>query len=173
MQSDKRVKDIAVGVFDFPHVPYWFSISQVIKIIKVSFLDTRKYPDPLALLVFDEKYNLMGTLTLADILRGLEPRFLQPAEKARGAEEDQSELSLLWDTLFTRETKTLAEKPVSEIMVPARFFVEPDDPIAKATYLMVRHNLSLLPVLENKKKLVGLVRMLEVFEEASNIVLKE
>ena len=38
---------------------------------------------------------------------------------------------------------------------------------------MLHHDLLLLPVLENKKKFVGLVRMIEVFDEISNAILKE
>jgi hypothetical protein len=173
MQNDKRIKNIMIGIFDYPHIPYWFSIGQAIKIIRVSFLNTKKFPDPMVILVFDEKYNLMGTLTLKDILSGFEPKFLKPGNKVRFPEEDESALSRIWDTLFDQESKTIAEKPVSEIMAPARFFIEPDEPIRKAAYLMIAHDLVLLPVLENKKKLVGLVRMAEVFEEMSDIVLKE
>jgi len=173
MPDSKLVKDVMIGIFEYPHVPYWFSISQAIGIVRVSFLSAKKYPDPMAVLVFDEKYNLMGTLTLKDLLRGLEPRFLKPSATAQVAEEDESALSLIWDTLFTSETKELAEKPVSEIMTPAKYFVDLDDPVTKAAYLMIHHDLVLLPVLENKKKFVGLVRMIEVFDEISNALLKE
>jgi len=173
MSNGKAVKDVMIGIFEYPHVPYWFSISQAIRIVKVSFLSTKKYPDPMAILVFDEKYNLMGSLTLKDILRGLEPRFLKPSAAAQVPAEDESGLSLIWDTLFTRETKELAEKPVSEIMVPAKQFVDPLSPVTKAAYLMLHHDLVLLPVLEDKKKFVGLVRMIEVFDEISGAILKE
>ena len=173
MSESKVVKDAMIGIFEYPHVPYWFTINQTIKIVKVSFISTKKYPDPLAVLVFDEKYNLMGTLTLKDILRGLEPRFLQPSAIAQLPEEDESTLSLIWDTLFNKSSKALADKPVSDIMIPAQYFVEPDDPITKAAYLMIHHDLVLLPVLENKKKFVGIVRMIEIFDEISNAILKE
>ena len=162
-----------IGIFEYPHVPYWFTVSQAIRIVKVSFISSKKYPDPMAILVFDEKYNLMGTLTLKDILKGLEPRFLKPSEKAQVAEEDESALSLIWDTLFDKGSKEFAERPVSEIMAPAKYFVEPTDPLTKAAYLMLHHDLVLLPVLENKKKFVGLVRMIEVFDEISSGLLKE
>jgi len=173
MSDSKLVKDLMIGIFEYPHVPYWFSLNQAIRIVKVSFISAKKYPEPMAILVFDEKYNLMGTLTLKDILKGLEPRFMRPTTKAQGLEEDETGLSLIWDTLFAKESKELAEKPVSEIMVPAKYFVEPDDPITKAAYLMLRHDLVLLPVLENKKKFVGLVRMIEIFDEISNTLVKE
>jgi CBS domain-containing protein len=172
--SDRKVaKDVMIGIFEYPHVPYWFTISQAIRIVKVSFISSKKYPDPMAILVFDEKYNLMGTLTLKDILRGLEPQFLKPSAKAQVAEEDESALSLIWDTLFDKGSKEFAERPVSEIMTPAKYFVEPTDPLTKAAYLMLHHELDLLPVLENKKKFVGLVRMIEVFDEISSGILKE
>ncbi len=174
MSDGKLAKDVMVGIFEYPHVPYWFSISQAIKIVKVSFISTKKYPDPMAILVFDEKYNLMGTLTLRDILKGLEPQFLKtPPDKAQVPAEDESSLSLIWDTLFTKGTKELAEKPVSEAMMPAKYFVEPNDPLTKAAYLMIHHDLVLLPVLESRKKFVGLVRMIEVFDEISNAVMPE
>jgi len=173
MSDGKVAKDVMISIFEYPHVPYWFSISQAIRIVKVSFISTKKYPDPLAILVFDEKYNLMGTLTMKDILRGLEPKFLKPTTKAQVPEENESHLSLIWDKLFDKDAKELAEKPVSEIMIPARYFVEPDDPITKAAYLMIHHDLVLLPVLENKKKFVGIVRMIEIFDEISNAVVKE
>jgi len=172
--SDRKVaKDVMIGIFEYPHVPYWFTISQAIRIVKVSFISTKKYPDPMAILVFDEKYNLMGTLTLKDILRGLEPQFLKPSEKAQMPAEDESALSLIWDNLFDKGSKEFTERPVSEIMTPAKYFVEPTDPLTKAAYLMLHHDLILLPVLENKKKFVGLVRMIEVFDEISNAMLKE
>ena len=83
MSTSKVAKEVMVGILEYPHVPYWFSINQAIGIIKVSFLSVKKYPEPMAVLVFDEKYNLMGTLTLKDILKGLEPRFLKPSTKAQ------------------------------------------------------------------------------------------
>ena len=110
MSESKVAKDVMTGIFEYPHVPYWFSISQAIRIVKVSFLSTKKYPDPMAVLVFDEKYNLMGTLTLKDILKGLEPQFLKPSGKAQVAEEDESALSLIWDTLFNKESRETLQK---------------------------------------------------------------
>ncbi len=174
MSDTKVVKDLMIGIFDYPHVPYWFSISQAIKIVRVSFLDTNKYPEPLAILVFDQKYHLLGTLTLRDILRGLEPKFLKATVGgAQIAEGDKTELALIWDSLFDIKAKEMAERPVSEIMIPAKHFVEPGDPITKAAYLMLQHDLVLLPVLEEKRKFVGLVRMIEIFDALSNAILKE
>lgn len=173
MSDSKAVKDLMIGISEYPHVSQGSSVKEAIKIAKASFVKNKKYCEPLAILVFDEKNNLLGTLTLKDILRGLEPRFLKPSTKAQVAEEDETALSVIWDSLFDKESRDLAGRPVKEIIVPARYFVAPNDRITKAAYLMLHHDLILLPVLEDKKKFVGLVRMIEIFDEISNAILKE
>lgn len=173
MSPIKKSRDIMVDIFDYPHIPYWFTIKQALGIIEVSLASTKKRPEPLAILVFDEKYNLLGTLGLKDIVKGLEPRFLTPTTKAQVHDEDESGLAMLWETLFDTGSKTIEERPVSEVMIPARHFVIPDDPITKAAYLMIRNDLVILPVLEGGKKFVGLVRMLEIFHELSKAMLKK
>ena len=110
-------------------------------------------------------------MALKDILKGLEPKFMKPITEAQVYSEEETELSLIWDTLFDKETKDLAEQPVNGLFIPVKFFVEPDDPITKAAYMMIRHDLISLPVLEEKKKFVGVIRMLDVFDELSNAVL--
>jgi len=171
MSKSAVVKDLMVDVFEYPHIPYWFTIKQAIGIIKKSFLETEKCVRPLAVLVFDQKYNLMGTVTLKDILKGLEPQLLKPQVMTdfAGADIEQA-LASYEAAMFSEESKKLVEKPVSEIMTPIKVFVSPDDTAVKAAFLMVHHNITILPVLEDRKKLVGLVRMLEVFKEVSSIV---
>jgi len=139
MSESKVVKDIMIDVFEYPHVPYWFTVKQAIMVIKKSVMGTEKCIHPMAILVFDEKYNILGTLTLKDILKGL-------------------------------ESKEKAETPVSEVMIPAKFFIEPDAPTTKAADLMLDNDLVLLPVIEDKKKFVGVVRMIEIFDELTSAV---
>ena len=170
MSKGKLVKDIMFDVFDYPHIPSWFSIRQAIEIIKKSLLSGDQCHNPMAVLVFDEKHNLLGTVSLKDILKGLEPNFLKPSKKAQVHEEDESGLSVLWDTQF-KESREAAERPVSEVMVPTKLFVKPEDPLTKAAYLMIHNEMALLPVLEDNKKFVGLVRMIEVFNELSDAVM--
>lgn len=171
MADGKTVKDLMIDVFEFPHIPYWFSMRQAMGIIKKSVLESAKCIRPIVILVFDEKYNLVGTLNHVNILKGVEPRFLKPTTKAQVHEDSLEGLSVLWDSLFSKESAALAEKPVSEIMIPATLFVEQNDPITKAAYLMLHNDLLLLPVLEDKKKLIGVIRMIDVFDEVSNAIL--
>jgi CBS-domain-containing membrane protein len=170
MEIGKRVEDIMVSIFDYPHIPYWFSFNQAIRIAKASFRnDSRKSLDPMAMLVFDEKYNLLGTLSVQDIIKGLEPKFSGPGPDTHSKGEDISG----WDSVLAASLKEFSVRQVSEIMAPAEYFCEPEDQLSKAAYLMAGNNLFLLPVLEKKRKLVGLVRMLDIFDAISDEVLKK
>ena len=168
------VKEIMVDIFDFPHIPYWFTIKQAMVIIKKSFVETEKHIYPPVVFVFDEKYNLMGSFAPNDIIRGLEPRLMKPKIMLDevASVDIENAMTTLEACLFGEESKKLGERSIIEIMIPAKTFVFPDDSIIKAAFLMVHHNLAVLPVLDNGRKFVGIVRMVEVFSEISNIVLE-
>jgi Mg/Co/Ni transporter MgtE len=166
------MKDLMIDVFEFPHIPYWFTIRQAIDIVKKALIDSEKCYHPMAILVFDEKYNLLGTLTHIDLLKGIEPALANIQADTAERQGSPALPTLDWATLFTHNSRGLAERPVSEIMAPARIFVQTEDPASKAVYLMTSHNLVLLPVLDEGKKLVGLIRMLELFDVLSGSVVK-
>ena len=146
MTYGRTVKDVMVGISQYPHVPYWFDLGQTIKIVKVSFLETNKYYMPMTILVLDEMYDLRGTLTLKDILGKI--------QEEKGSRE-------------------ILKSPVGMIMTPAKIFVQPGDLVTNAAALMIENNLDLLPVSSEKNKFVGLVRMMETFDELINVVLKK
>ncbi|MEW6108738.1 MAG: CBS domain-containing protein [Nitrospirota bacterium] len=170
MDSNKKVGDLKIDIFDYPHIPYWFTLKQAIGIIRKSMIESEKCFHPFAILVFDEKYNLMGTLSLKDILKGLEPKFLTPSTKVEGYTQSVESLSLVWDSLFSEKSKALAERPVSDVMVPITGQVSSNDPLTKAAYMMIHQNSMILPVIDNQK-IVGIIRMKEVFEEIAKVVL--
>ena len=121
---------------------------------------------PPTLLVFDEKYQLMGSLTMEDLIRGVEKKFVR----------SNHFMSKEWDTpvffegLFTEGVKTEARKPVSEIMSPVTETVGPDESIIKAIYIMMEHNLQLLPVID-QGTVQGVIRLNEIFNEIATLVM--
>lgn len=175
MSAIKTIRDVMVDVFDFPHIPYWFTLRQAMGIVQKSLLVGERSHYPLALLVFDEKYNLMGTLGLRDIMQGLEPGFLKPPASAHvqvPEEESAAGLALIWEAVFSGGSQEKAGNPVGESMIPAKYFVKPEDPVTRAAYLMIHHHLVMIPVLDETQKLVGVVREIEIFNELANTVLQ-
>ena len=51
-----------IPLTDYPHIPYWFTIKQAIAIVKKAALGLEGKLEPTILLIFDEKYQLMGSL---------------------------------------------------------------------------------------------------------------
>lgn len=166
----KKVRDFIIDHFLFPHIPYWFSLKEAIVVMQEALSSSTTCLRPVVMLVFDEKYSLVGTLSHVDILRGLEPVYLRPVSKLEGHKEAEIPLAVIDEILF-KDCKKMAEKPVSSAMVPVKYYVTPEDPITKAAYLMLHENQLVLPVLEDKK-LLGVVRLMEIFDEIAKAVIE-
>jgi CBS domain-containing protein len=166
MPNAKKVKDLMIPLEDYPHIPYWFTLRQAMAIVREAAIKFEGAFEPRAVLVFDEKYQLMGMLTLRDIIKGLEPRFLQES----GLIKMDPSLTVLVGDLFGPGLKEASQKPVSEVMSPIRVTVEAGDPIAKALSLMIKENVGLMPVIQ-EHRVAGMVRLSDLFKEVSDLVL--
>jgi CBS domain-containing protein len=166
MPYEKKVKDLMIPLEDYPHIPYWFTLRQAMAIVREAAIKFEGSFEPRAVLVFDEKYQLLGILTLRDIIRGLEPRFLKETDLIKA---DPS-LTVLFGDLFGPNMKEQSQKPVSEVMSPIKITVGAQDNVVKALYLMIKKNVGLMPVMEDNK-VIGMVRLSDLFNEISRIVL--
>jgi Mg/Co/Ni transporter MgtE len=173
MTDRSTAKELMIDVFEYPHLPYWFTIKQAVGVIRKSLIKTDKCVHPKVIFVFDEKYNLIGYLPFEAILRGLESIAAPAAAADTDASlVDEAALARFKTGLLGGEAKQYVEKPISEVMVPIRAFLSPDDSVVKAARLMLHHNSMALPVLENNQKFVGVVRMMDVFDEIFTSVLQ-
>ncbi len=166
MPYTKKVKDLMIPLEDYPHIPYWFTLRQAMAIVREAAIKFEGSFEPRAVLVFDEKYQLMGMLTLRDVVRGLEPRFAED----KGLIKSDPSLAVLLGDMFGPGMKEASQRPVSEVMSPIKVTVNGDDPITKALFLMIKENVGMMPVLQDNK-VVGMVRMNELFKEISDVVL--
>ena len=166
MPHDKKVRDLMIPLEDYPHIPYWFTLRQAMAIIREATLKFEGAFEPRAVLVFDEKYQLMGMLTLRDIIKGLEPRFLQETSLVK----TDASLAVLLGDLFGPNLREQSQRPVSEIMSPIQVTVSGDSPIVKALYLMIKENVGLMPVIQDDK-VAGMVRLSDLFNETAKVVL--
>ena len=166
----KRAGEIMIPLDEYPHIPYWFTLRQAIAELEKSEMeiDGRKSL-PRAVLVFDEKYQLLGMARRRDILRGLEPEFLmEPAQHGSrktlfDVKVDPESFEMSYDKL-AKDIREQAERPISDVMLPIVATVDDDDHLVKVIYEMVESDLSLLPVLK-EGKVVGVVRSVDVFHE--------
>ena len=166
MTNEKMVKELMIPLEDYPHIPYWFTLRQAMAIVREAAVKFEGQFEPRAVLVFDEKYQLMGILTLRDIITGLEPKFLQETSLIK---TDPS-LTVLMGDFFGSKMQEQSHRAVSEVMGPIKFTVNAADAIAKPVYLMIKENVGLIPVMSDGK-VAGILRLSDLFGEISKIVL--
>jgi CBS domain-containing protein len=171
MPYRKQVAELMIPLEDYPHVPYWFTLRQAMAIVREAAIKFEGTFEPRSMLVFDEKYHLLGILTLRDILRGLAPQFTQGAVGKLTTDSDlNSAVSELETDLSGQRVKEASQTPVSEVMSPIEITVDVGDSLAKALLLMIKEGLGRIPVMR-EQKVVGLVRLSDLFKEISDFVL--
>ena len=173
MPYRKKVADLMIRLEDYPHVPYWYTLRQAMAIVREAAIKFEGTFEPRSVLVFDEKYHLLGILTLKDIVRGLTPKLLQSAmSKLQAAFDVDSVIANLEADLSGPAVREAAETPVSEVMSPIRGMVDINDSLAKALFLMVKEDVSRIPVMQNER-VVGIARLSDLFQEVSGFVLSD
>jgi len=168
LSETKKVKELMIPLEDYPHIPYWFTLRQAIAIVREAAIKFEGSFEPRAVLVFDEKYQLMGILTLRDIIKGLEPRFMHETAMVKA----DPNLTVLMGDIFGPGMREASQKPVSEVMSPIKVTVQGNDPLAKAIFLMIQENVGAMPVIQNSK-VAGMVRLSDLFKEISDMVLSD
>ena len=162
----KCAGEIMIPLETFPFIPYWFTLRQAMAIVRESAIKFEGSSEPRAVLVFDEKYQLMGILTLRDIIKGLEPRFMHETALVKS----DPNLTVLMGDLFGPGMREASQKPVSEVMSPIKITVQGSDPIAKALFLMIKEGVGVMPVIQDSK-VAGMIRLSDLFKEISDMVL--
>ena len=160
---------------EYPHIPYWFTLRQATSELDKSEVEIGGRKSlPRVILIFDEKYRLMGMAKRRDIMRGLEPEFLskRPIESRKtlfDVKVDPNLSELSYDKLLDGIWRQ-AERPICDVMRPIAATVDIEDHLVKIIYEMVDRGLSLLPVLQ-EGKVAGVVRSVDAFREIAEILL--
>ncbi|MEW5722738.1 MAG: CBS domain-containing protein [Thermodesulfobacteriota bacterium] len=157
MAKSKKVRDLIIPLSEYPHIPYWGTLKEAIVQLNLAY-ETGHH----TVLVFDEAYKLVGLLLQKDILRGLVPKF------ARHYDEG---VPIAWDDLLAAGAGKRLGGEVKEFMSGATTRLDAEDSVLKAAHLMVEKDTYLMPVMEGDR-LIGVVRMGDLFHEITNAVLE-
>jgi predicted transcriptional regulator len=170
----KKVKEIMIPLSKYPHIPYWFTIRQAIVEMEKSELDIDGRKSlPRGVLVFDEKYRLMGVVRRRDILKRLEPEASdENSENVSKAGETKGDVKSIpvVPAGWVAEMKKRGEHQVCEIMMPIGVTINSEDQLVNAINKMVDNDLSIIPVMKDDK-VVGVVRSVDVFHEIAKLML--
>ena len=160
MAKHQKVKDLMIPLEDYPHIPHWFTLRQAMAIIREAAVKCEGAFEPRAVLVFDDKYQLMGILTIRDIITGLEPSLVRIRPQSGRP---------LWAT-FGPNLKEHSQRLVSEVMSPIKATVDGNAPIFQPLCLMIKENVGLMPVTQ-ADKVAGMIRFSDLFNEIAKLVL--
>lgn len=172
--KSERARDLMIPLEQYPHIPYWFTIRQALVELEQGDIAARsgRRSLPRVVLVFNESYQLLGMVRRRDLLRGLGLEALPAGgrgplgffRRAGAADEVSPET--------VSRLRAQAERQVSDVMSPVPATVNGDDPVLKVARLLVEHDVSLLPVME-EGAVAGVVRTVEVLHAVAALVLEE
>lgn len=168
MPLSKSIRDIFVPLAEYPSIRESASFLDAYKTLHAGYISGKRYRH---ILVLNDSDQLVGLLGLPDILRGMFPDYLRTQELDHNEPIPEfPNLSLIWAKTSHEQSREAVKKPVHGFMGPVPRKVDINDPITKAAYLMVIHDSSVLLVVDDDK-LMGVVRIIDVFNESAKMVL--
>jgi len=165
------VKDFVIPLERYPHIREEQTLAEAIKqVLSYKWGAKEQLLRFAELFVFNHEDQVVGKITVGDILTALEPRLLKKEEDPvfEGPEVDASNLSILWEDAFFKQCREHQERPVKEIMSPITTVINSSDLVLKALYVMLRSGEQSLPVLDDGK-VVGVLRIEELFTITSGL----
>ena len=156
MEKHKKIKDFIVPVHEHPHLPYWGTLKEAV--VQLNLAYEQGYQ---VVLVFDEAYKLVGMLSQKDILQALDPKM---------GHRYKESAPLLWNELPQSGIKDRLSRPIKDFMSKAKTTFGAEDTILKAVQTMLQNGDVISPVMDGNK-LIGVVRLKDLFHEITNLVL--
>jgi CBS domain-containing protein len=185
MVKQKTVKDIMVPIGEYEKVDVEVRLCDALSVLKKNYESAKTGASGRfhkTVFVTDASKNIIGKLSLYDLIRGLVPESSKRLEFPRKeayvrtpriweVEEKVEELRerLGWLThSFADLVKQEAQKKVKDIMGPVHPILKEEDTINQAIYLMFRENIR-QPLVVRKGEVVGVIDLMRVFSELLEI----
>jgi predicted transcriptional regulator len=118
---------------------------------------------PFGLIVIDYARRYAGVLTIDDFMKELRQLYRDACDKPGGKE---------WMSRFFNECEIMGIKKVSEIMSVKRLSVRPGEGFEKSCELVLRKKLTLLAVVDEQSKPVGIITRRQVLAEIGSRMFK-
>ena len=172
-RREKKVRDIMIHIDDYTKVYEYDTVRDAIQNLISSFnkfISSGRIMETghRSLLVLDDKEQVVGILSIMDLIRALRPAYLSAAKPSTA---DSMQYSyMFWDGLFTTQAKALANKKVGDIMSETPRKVGQDMNLLEIANLMFTSQIRRMLVTD-ENKIIGVVREQELFFEIANIII--
>jgi len=148
MPHSVPVSKLMIAPGAWPQLRAEADVSTTIKILRIISENEKLEHGHSTPLVFDENYDLLGFVHLTDLLKAVRH---------------------LCDKTDEPCALGQATNPVRSLVTRFAASVKPEDSILKALDIMMDHNVSLVPVLENGK-LQGMIKLSDVFDTVAALL---
>ena len=171
-RQERCTRHVMVPFTEYTTIPQTGEVQEAIAKLRESFfsrLSTSRLMETghRSVLVLDSKKNVVGILTITDLMEAIMPRYLSAPKPSTA---DSMEFSpMFWSGMFSREVKLLIGKKVSEIMSPAPQTIDAEANLMEAAYMMIKSNLRRLVVMQ-KNRPVGIIREQDLFFEMDRLL---
>ncbi|MBA3007913.1 MAG: CBS domain-containing protein [Proteobacteria bacterium] len=158
------VRDVTILLDRYPHLNEHQTLQDAITEIHSFAVGEKERIRYSSLLIVNDSNQLVGKVTLNDLLHGLVPRLVEATkvEKFEGKGSEFSNLAILMEDSFFSNCKQQSQKKISEFMSKIPLMITADSPLLEALVMMLNTENTILPVVD-EDKIIGVVCMEELF----------
>lgn len=163
------VRDIIIPLDRYPHLNENRTIQEAVEVLMAFRAREQRPPLYTVLLIVNDKNQLVGKLSLIDILHGLVPRLVDTtkADKFEGKDAEYPNLAFLYEEKTFANCGKNQQKPVKPLLQDIDFSISADTHILNALVMMSHRNDFYVPVTENGN-IIGILRLEEIFNAICN-----
>jgi len=173
-KSEPSVKDIMVPFSSFSKVHESSTVDEAVRVLYSSFeqpVTSTTVAETLhrSILVLDDRENIVGLLSITDILRGLQPAYARLLKESLTVQSALRIEAPGFFGLFTIMARDLDRIEVSKLMSEAPPVVDSGECLMAAANKMLSLNVRRMLVTQNSKP-VGVIRELDLYFEIVRII---
>jgi predicted transcriptional regulator len=164
--GERKVRDLMIPLEDYDSISSNKSVRDAFEVMA----KTGHH----AILVLDENNEPIGQLSHRDALMALVPKYTPTgrSDSWLTPESFKNYPVFHYDGEFSGQCKAQLKKTVKEVMSLFPVTIDEGAPLAEAVQVMVTNNIGRMPVVSGGKVL-GMIRLIEIFDEMKKVVLAQ
>ena len=155
-----KAKDIMIPIHDYLKPDN--TLKEAVNLLRTGFRGENRV-GVMGAPVLDDKGNLVGMLSMTDILKAVYPSYMSMMNLG----------GFTWDGMLESLAKKAGNRKVKDLMTSPVITVREDDPLMECVDLILRKRIRRMPVLDKSYKVVGMVYLRDVFFAITKAMLEE
>lgn len=155
-----KAKDIMIPIHDYLKPEN--TLKEAVNLLRTGFRGENRV-GVMGAPVLDDKGNLVGMLSMTDILKAVYPSYMSMMNLG----------GFTWDGMLESLAKKAGNRKVKDLMTSPVITVREDDPLMECVDLILRKRIRRMPVLDKSYKVVGMVYLRDVFFAITKAMLEE